>query len=93
METMLPPMIVQVWSSVNWIHPDVNLKKFAVLPNVELDDMTLLHENDVHFNLVVSRDSDLVKLGSLSYRFNIGPLAKKKGQGIQIRRGNGDTGE
>ena len=40
--------------------------------------MTLLHENDVHFNLVVSRDSDLVKLGSLSYRFNIGPLAKEK---------------
>ena len=61
--------------SVNWIYPDVDLKKFAVLQNVELEDMTLLHENDVHFNLIISRDSDLVKLGSLSYRFNIGPLA------------------
>ena len=40
--------------------------------------MTHLRENDVHFNLVVSRYSDLVKLGSLSYRFNIGPLAKEK---------------
>ena len=64
--------------TVNWIRPDVNLEKFAVLPNVELDDMTLLHENDVHFNLVVSRDADLVKHGSLSYRFNIGPLAKER---------------
>ena len=63
--------------SVNWIRPDNNLKKFAVLQNVELDDMILLHENDVHFNLVISKDSDLAKLGSLSYRFNIGPLAKE----------------
>ena len=39
--------------SVNWIYPDVDLKKFAVLQNVELDDMILLHENDVHLNLVI----------------------------------------
>ena len=39
--------------------------------------MTLLHENDIHFNLVISKNSDLAKLGSLSYRFNVGPLLKR----------------
>ena len=36
--------------------------------------MVLFHENYCHFNLVVNRESDLATLGSLSYRFNIGPL-------------------
>ena len=31
----------------------------------------------MHFNLVISKETDLVKLGSLSYRFNIGPFLKK----------------
>ena len=32
--------------------------------------------HDSHFNLDVSGDSDLATLGSLSYRFNIGPIIK-----------------
>ena len=39
--------------------------------------MVLLHEDDNHFNLVISEDSDLAKHGSLSYRFNICPPVKK----------------
>ena len=35
--------------------------------------MVLFHEDDCHFNLVVSKNSDLARLGSLSYRFNVGP--------------------
>ena len=60
--------------TVNWIYPDPNLKPFAELKNVELTDMVLLHTNESHFNLVVSRESDLALLGSLSFRFNVGPL-------------------
>ena len=63
--------------TVNWIYPDVNLAKYAELKNVKLDDMTILHEDDMHFNLVISKETDLVRLGSLSYRFNIGPFLKK----------------
>ena len=36
--------------------------------------MVLFHENDNHFNLIVSEESDLATLGSLSYRFNVGPI-------------------
>ena len=39
--------------------------------------MTLLHENDNHFNLVVNKNSDLAVQGSLSYRFNIGPIVEE----------------
>ena len=39
--------------------------------------MTLIHEDDMHFNLVVSKDSNLATMGSLSHRFNVGPIAKK----------------
>lgn len=62
--------------TVNWIYPDVEMKEFAELKNVELDTMVLLHEDDSHFNLIISGKSDLAQLGSLSYRFNVGPTIK-----------------
>ena len=40
-------------------------------------ELVLLHENDNHFNLIIPKDSDLAQLGSLSYRFNIGPMGKE----------------
>ena len=36
--------------------------------------MTLLHENDMHFNLVVAKNSNLATMGSLSFRFNIATI-------------------
>ena len=63
--------------SVNWIYPDKGLKKYAELKDVELNDMVVLHEDDVHFNLIISKNSDLAIKGSLSYRFNIGPTLTK----------------
>ena len=56
------------------------MEKFAELKNVPLNDMVLLHEKDSHFDLIVSKDSDLAKLGSLSYRFNVGPLMNQNDQ-------------
>jgi hypothetical protein len=60
--------------TVNHIYPDISLKPFAELKGVDIDEMVLFHENDNHFNLVVNEKSDLAMKGSLSYRFNIGPL-------------------
>ena len=62
---------------VNWIFPEESLKVFSDFTKADINDMTLLHENDIHFNLVISKNSDLAKLGSLSYRFNVGPLLKR----------------
>ena len=62
--------------SVNFIYPDANLKDFAELKNVAMNDMVLLHEDDIHFNLIISGESDLAKCGSLSHRFSIGPQAE-----------------
>ena len=59
---------------VNWIYPEKTMEMFAELKNVEIGEMVLYHEDDCHFNLIISRDSDLALLGSLSYRFNIGPM-------------------
>ena len=78
--------------SASWIHPDPDLEKYAMLKKVKLNDMILLHEKDSHFNLVVSRNSDLATLGSLSYRFNVGPIIeerqKKKKETEQVNEGN-----
>ena len=60
--------------SVTWIYLKAELKKFAELSDFDINDMVLFHENDYHFNLVVNKDSDLASLGSLSYRYNFGPL-------------------
>ena len=61
---------------MNLIYPDAGLKKFAHLKGVELGEMTLLHEDNVHFNLIIDQKSDLAVLGSLSCRFNVGPIYK-----------------
>ena len=55
--------------TVNWIYPDPSMKELAEL-NVEMEDLVLLHEDDIHFNLIISKNSDLVKYGSLSKRFD-----------------------
>ena len=52
--------------TVNWVYPEKTMEQFAELRNVELNDLVLLHEEDMHFNLIISKDSDLARLGSLS---------------------------
>ena len=65
--------------TTSWIHPDEKLEKFAELSKkVDLNDMVLLHENDTHFNLFISKNSDLARLGSLCYRFDAGPIRENE---------------
>ena len=52
---------------------DESLKEYAELKDVELGNMVLLHENETHFNLIVSKKSDIAKFESLSNRHNVGP--------------------
>ena len=54
--------------TINWIYPDEDLKDVAELKNVELKDMVLLHEEESHYNLVISKNCDLALLGSISSR-------------------------
>ena len=68
--------------TVNWIYPDTELGKFAELKDVKLNDMILLHEDDNHFNLIVNNRSDLAVMGSLSYRFNVGPMMETCEDGL-----------
>ena len=66
--------------TVNWTYAEESLKEFAELKNVDMNDMVLLHENDIHFNLIISKESDLAQFGSLSHRFNfsLGENSKNK---------------
>ena len=79
--------------TVNWIVPDEEMKEYAELQNVDLGEMVLIHENDSHFNLIVSEDSELATIGSLSYRANIGPLtdANKKQENKEIDKDSKDA--
>ena len=43
---------------VSWIYPDESMKEHAELKEVDLGEMILFHEDDCHFNLIISRDSD-----------------------------------
>ena len=54
--------------TVNWIYPDDDLKDVAELKNVEMNDLVLLHEDETHYNLIISKNSDLALLGSISSR-------------------------
>ena len=60
--------------TTNWIYPNEDLAKYAEIKNVDVEDMVLLHTNDSHFDLIVSKDSKLATMGSLSFRHNFGPM-------------------
>ena len=51
---------------VNSFGPDPELNAFKLLPVGSVPDMTLLHYDDMHFNLIIDGDGDLAKLGILS---------------------------
>ena len=63
--------------TVNWITPEPSMKQFAELKDVELDDLILFHEDETHYNLIVSNKSELAQSGSLSYRFNIASIVNE----------------
>ena len=54
-----------------WTHlsPDQRLKSFSTVP-VGLPDMWLMHLDSTHFDLIVEKDSQLAKEGSIGTRMN-----------------------
>ena len=52
--------------TVNMIGPDSELANYKLLPEGTVADMTLLHYDDLHYNLVISKDDDIAKFGTLS---------------------------
>ena len=74
----------------NWIYPEKEMEKYAVLKGISLGDLVLLHEENNHFNLIVSKDSDQAILGSLSYRFKVGPNVENKKEKEKERKDNTD---
>ena len=61
----------------NRILPDSELKEFAELRDVELGELILLHEDDVHFNLIISKNNNLAISGNLSSRKDENILEEK----------------
>ena len=55
---------------VNWIYPDESMREFAELKDVIKEDLILLHQNDCHFNLIISKDHALAVHGNLTKRLN-----------------------
>ena len=63
---------------VNWIYPDPDMKDVAELKNVDLEVMSLYHENDCHFNLIIDKNSELALKGSISSRLDAGSTSKNE---------------
>ena len=55
--------------------------------------MTLLHQDDLHFNLVVNKTSKLATLGSFSYRFNVGPIIWEEIKTYQMKSNIAENNE
>ena len=75
----------------NWIYPDKEMEAFAELKNVDQNDLVLLHEDETHFNLIISKDSDLAKFGSLSNRFNFESIKNSDLGNNDSKSANKDT--
>lgn len=52
--------------TVNWIGPDSELDNFKLLPEGVIPMMTLIHYDNSHYNLVISKDSKLSKMSTPS---------------------------
>ena len=58
-------------ATVNMIGPDPELNNFKLLPEGKVSDMTLLHYDELHYNLVISKDDHIAKFGTLSQYLTI----------------------
>ena len=76
--------------TVNWIYPDESMKEFSELKNVELNDITLLHQNDNHFNLIVNKHSNIAVEGSVTQRLLSGFENEESEQGEEVNKKAGD---
>ena len=52
--------------TVNWIGPDEELSAHKMLPEGTVKDMRLIHYDDCHYNLIISKDDDIALYGALS---------------------------
>ena len=52
--------------SVSWIGPDPELDAFKFLPEGKVPEMVLINYDQQHYNLIISQDSSLAKVGTLS---------------------------
>ena len=51
---------------VSWLCPNPELKQFQLLPAGSVPIMTLIHYDEQHYNLVISKNHELFKTGILS---------------------------
>ena len=58
--------------TVNYIHPSLEMAEFSEHKNENLKEIVLLHEKDMHFNPIISKDSEVATYGSISYRLTAG---------------------
>ena len=58
-------------SQVFWIYPDPLLEQQAIVGPGKIPVITLLHMRDIHFDLIIHKDSRLATEGSVSYRTNL----------------------
>ena len=52
--------------TVNMIGPDSELNNFKWIPEGKVTDMTLLHYDELHYNIIISKDDHIAKFGTLS---------------------------
>ena len=58
------------------IDPEVSMRQFAEIESGNIEEITLINENDDHFDLITSKECDLVKYGNLSKRYRINQWIK-----------------
>ena len=58
--------------TVNWIGPAPELTAYKLLREGAVPDMKLLHYDELHYNLIISKDDEIAKFGSLSQWLGIG---------------------
>ena len=56
--------------AVNWIGPDQEMNEYKLLPEGIVPEMALIYYDEVHYNLVISKDSVLAKVGTLYKQMN-----------------------
>ena len=65
--------------TINIIEPNPELSRFSDFPGGQIPEMSVLHQKDVHYDLIVPRDSRLAKDGG----FDIQRDGKKKDESVK----------
>ena len=79
--------------TINWIYPDTVMARQAVISGGTVPPMTLLHKDEIHFDLVINKSCRLAVEGNVRYRISVPTIDEEEKVEEEAKSDESNTNE